>query len=150
MINEIPTRLANKAASDITAWYVDPDFTPITIPTEVKWVHDIVIGQDPDKTVPQVMSLLKCVDIQEYKSVFDSRELFDYLPDSSIYDLLKNVDASNTLNLLAANRKPLYTLFSGDEYLVSLFKLYSGTNEGVVKLCSVILAIAYRLKQAQD
>lgn len=147
MINEIPTRLANKAASDITAWYVDPDFTPVTIPAEVKWVYDIVIGTDPDKTVPQVMSLLKCVDIQEYKAEFDSRELFDYLPDSSIYDLLKNVDTSNTLNLLATNRKPLYTLFSGDEYLASLFKLYSGTNEGVVKLCSVILAIAYRLKQ---
>lgn len=150
MINEIPTLLANLSPSDLDGlWYIDPSFRPVTIPREVAWIYDIVIGDHPEKTVPQAMCILKCVDMQAYKSVFDSRELFDYPSGTSIKSLIKNKDANNTLSALANNKKPVYTLFSGDDYLKGLFSIYSAAQEGVVRLCCILLALAYRLKQAR-
>ena len=143
MVNEIATLLANHAAPG--PWYIDHQFTGVVIPKSLQWVYDIVVGDDPDKTVPQIMSVLNCVDIQQYKEPFDSRELFDNPSAASVYDLYKNSDDRNTLTKLLETRQPLYTLFSGDEYLTNLWDLYKGSNEGVVKVCAVVLALSYRL-----
>ena len=145
MINEIPTLLANHPSGDDDLWYIDPDFHGIKIPASIRSIYESILGSNTDNVVMQLMSILNCVDIQPYKSVFDSRELFDNISASSIYDLYKNHTDDNIVqNILSI--PGLSALFTGDSYLQSLSELYS-YGEATIRVCSVILAIAYRLKQ---
>ena len=146
MINEIPTLLANHPKRDGDLWYIDDEFFGVKIPNNLVSIYNAIISGDPDTTVMQLMSILNCVDIQQYKSVFDSRELFDNISDSSIYDLYKNhIDENDLIEILSI--PGLTTLFTGDSYIKSLGELYFSGREAVVRVCAVILALAYKLKQ---
>lgn len=150
MVNEIATLLANHESGKGESWFIDGSFRPFNVPKNCKWLYSMVVGTDPDTTVPSIISLLNSVDIESYKSVFDNRTLFyEDIPDSA-YGLHYAHTAKNTLNDLANYPGSVSEIFSGDKYLQSLRELYSGTPEGTIKLCAVILALAYRMKMAYE
>ena len=146
MVNEIPTLLANHQKRKGDLWYIDDEFFGVKIPSQLSSIYSAIIGDNPDTTVMQLMSILNCVDIQPYKSVFDSRELFDNVSGSSIYDLYKNhVDENTIIEILSI--PGLTVLFSGDDYIKTLGELYFSGRESIIRVCAVILALAYKLKQ---
>ena len=146
MVNEIPTLLANHGRQETDLWYIDPRFVGVTVPASIRKIHSLIVGQDVDNAVMQLMSILNAVDIQQYKYVFDSRVLFDNISDTSIYDLYKNHTDDNTIEKILSI-PGLNVLFTGDKYTQKLSELYSASRESVVRVCAVILALAYKLKQ---